>query len=212
MEVHDMAVVQEAFYIPNNIVKGLEMGTYKRYGGVVRYARGAKNGQIVKHLKPINLEKAEEARGVEILRLVKSNRGKIGIAVIVSVLISAGIFVYNKVRHDELKVVNEFQTALRAYIKAIREGNMDFEKINNLMDNLEELKNHKNHEKIRTQLSTEDLNVLMGYIYEYTIKLAKENNVEVPQDELNASCTRNIGTILNLQDYLKIQKRIFDEA
>ena len=89
---------------------------------------------------------------------------------------------------------------------------MNVEKIDALMVALEELKKHKNYDKISIQLTTEELEVLVGRIYDYTIKLAKENNVELTDDELRTSRSKNTGTIINLQNYLKAQKRIFEEA
>lgn len=71
--------------------------------------------------------------------------------------------------------------------------------INRLMDALDELKQNKNYEKIKIELTTEELNVLVNRIYEYTIKLASENAVELTDDELRSSD----NTILNLQNYLK---------
>ncbi len=89
---------------------------------------------------------------------------------------------------------------------------MSVEKIDALMVALEELKKHKNYDKISIQLTTEELEVLVGRIYDYTIKLAKENNVELTDDELRTYRAKNTGTIINLQNYLKAQKRIFEEA
>ena len=89
---------------------------------------------------------------------------------------------------------------------------MNVEKIDALMVALEELKKHKNYDKISIQLTTEELEVLVGRIYDYTIKLAKDNNVELTDDELRTSRSKNTGTIINLQNYLKAQKRIFEEA
>lgn len=43
--------------------------------------------------------------------------------------------------------------------------------INRRMDALDELKQNKNYEKIKIELTTEELNVLVNRIYEYTIKL-----------------------------------------
>ena len=80
--------------------------------------------------------------------------------------------------------------------------------INRLMDALDEPKQNKNYEKIKIELTTEELNVLVNCIYEYTIKLASENAVELTDDELRSSD----NTILNLQNYLKAQKRIFEAA
>ncbi len=207
-----MPVVQDAFYIPDDIATGLATGLYRRIGSVVRYAVGPNKGQIVKHLKPIDLKVAEEAQGIGVkaLQFVKKHKKGTIITVAVAAVVGTGAFVYSKVKNHEPKVVTEFRTALRVYIDAIREGNMDIDIINNTMDALEELKQHKNYEKISIQLATEDLEVLVGRIYEYTIKLAKDNDVELPEDELRTSHAKTVGTIINLQNYLKAQKRIFE--
>ena len=207
-----MPVVQDAFYIPDDIATGLATGLYRRIGSVVRYAVGPNKGQIVKHLKPIDLKVAEEAQGIGVkaLQFVKEHKKGTIITVAAAAVVGTGAFVYSKVKNHEPKVVTEFRTALRVYIDAIREGNMDIDIINNTMDALEELKQHKNYEKISIQLATEDLEVLVGRIYEYTIKLAKDNDVELPEDGLRTSHAKTVGTIINLQNYLKAQKRIFE--
>ena len=207
-----MPVVQDAFYIPDDIATGLATGLYRRIGSVVRYAVGPNKGQIVKHLKPIDLKVAEEAQGIgdKAIQFVKEHKKGTLITVAAAAVVGTGAFVYSKVKNHEPKVVAEFRTALRVYIDAIREGNMDIDIINNTMDALEELKQHKNYEKISIQLATEDLEVLVGRIYEYTIKLAKDNDVELPEDELRTSHAKTVGTIINLQNYLKAQKRIFE--
>ena len=207
-----MPVVQDAFYIPDDIATGLATGLYRSIGSVVRYAVGPNKGQIVKHLKPIDLKVAEEAQGIGVkaLQFVKEHKKGTIITVAAAAIVGTGAFVYSKVKNHEPKVVTEFRTALRVYIDAIREGNMDIDIINNTMGALEELKQHKNYEKISIQLATEDLEVLVGRVYEYTIKLAKDNDVELPEDELRASHAKTVGTIINLQNYLKAQKRIFE--
>ena len=207
-----MPVVQDAFYIPDDIATGLATGLYRRIGSVVRYAVGSNKGQIVKHLKPIDLKVAEEAQGIGVkaLQFVKEHKKGTIITVATAAVVGTGAVVYSKVKNHEPKVVTEFRTALRVYIDAIREGNMDIDIINNTMDALEELKQHKNYEKISIQLATEDLEVLVGRIYEYTIKLAKDNDVELPEDELRTSHAKTVGTIINLQNYLKAQKKIFE--
>ena len=66
------------------------------------------------------------------------------------------------------------------------------------MKALEGLKKHKNYDKISIQLTTEELEVLVGRIYEYTVKLAKDNSVELTNDELCASGKENNGAIIDL--------------
>lgn len=209
-----MPIVQESFFIPEDIATGLATGLYRRIGGVVRYAIGPNKGQIVKHLPPIGTKLSEEAKGIEAkaLQFVMQHKKGTIIAVAGAAVVGAGLFVYKKVKNHEPKVVTEFRVTIRMYIDAIREGSMSIDKIDKLMAALEELKKNKNYEKLSIQLTTEDLEVLVGRIYEYTIKLAKDNDVALAEDELRISSAKNIGTIINLQNYLKTQKRIFEEA
>ena len=59
-----MAIVQDAFFIPEDIAIGLATGVYRRIGGVIRYAVGPNKGQIVRHLKPIDLNAAAKAQNI----------------------------------------------------------------------------------------------------------------------------------------------------
>ena len=205
-----MAIAQDAFYIPDDIATGLATGLYRRIGSVVRYALGPNKGQIVKHLQPIDLKAAEQAQGLgaKALQFVQHHKKEVGIAAIGAAVVGVGIWGYNKWKIHEPKVLTEFRAALKTYIDAIRNGNMDIDKINGLMEALEALKQHKDYDKISIQLSAEDLEVLVGRIYDYTIKLAADNAVDLSDDELNL----NNGAIINLQSYLKAQKRIFEAA
>lgn len=205
-----MAIVQDVFDIPDDIATKLATGVYKRIGSVVRYAVGPKKGQIVKHLRPIDLKAAEQAQGfgAKAIQFVKQHKKGVVIAAAGAALAGAGAWGYNKWKNHEPKVVTEFHAAFREYVDAIRKGKMDLQKITKLMNALEALKKHKNYEKIRIQLTTEELEVLVGRIYEYTIKLAEDNSVNLSADELH----RNKGAIINLEEYLNTQKRIFESA
>jgi hypothetical protein len=54
----------------------------------------------------------------------------------------------------------------------------------------------------------QDLDTLVNRIYDYTIRLAENNKVELTEEELS----KTDNSILNLQNYLKTQKRIFETA
>ena len=209
-----MAIAQDAFFIPDDIATGLATGLYRRIGSVVRYAVGPNKGQIVKHLQPIDLKAAEPAQGLgaKAIQFVANHKKEVGIAAIGAAIVGAGVWRYAVWKNHELKILTEFRTAMKVYIEAIRTGDMSVEKIDNLMVTLEELKKHKNYDKISIQLTTEDLEVLVGRIYEYTVKLAKDNAIELSDDELGAFDNRNNGAIIDLQKYLKAQKRIFETA
>ncbi len=205
-----MAIVQEAFDIPADIMTKLLTGEYRRIGGVVRYAIGPKKGQIVKHLDPVDLKLAEQARGfgAKILQMAKNNKKGIIIGTAITGAVTVGGFIYYKVKTHEPPVVTTFRSALRTYIAEIRKGKLKLETINNLMSALDELKQHKDYEKFRIALSCEDLDAFVNRIYDYTIQLAKNNEMELTEKER----THTDNSIVNLQKYLEIQRRIFGEA
>lgn len=205
-----MAVVQEAFDIPADIMTKLLTGEYRRYGGVIRYAVGPQKGKIVKHLDPVDLKVAEQAKGVgaQIVKFAKKNKKGLFIGVAVAGVATAGGIIYHKVKNREPKAVTKFRVALRIYIEEIRNGNLELKTIESLMIALDELKSYKEYEKFKIELSTEDIDALVGKIYDYTIHLAENNQVELTEQEKH----RTDNPILNLQNYLKTQKRIFEEA
>lgn len=70
-------IVQDAYNLTGDISMGILTGEYRRIGSVVRYATGPNKGQIVKHLKPIDLsETAQQAQGlgVKALQFAKNNK------------------------------------------------------------------------------------------------------------------------------------------
>lgn len=202
-----MAVVTEAFDIPMDIMTKLATGEYRRLGGVVRVASGPNKGQIVKHLDPIKIEQVAQNKNVvtKVIEFSKKNRKVIIIGTAVAGTIVAGNFVHQKIKNREPKVMKRYHAALRSYIEDIRNGELSMKSINRLMDALEELKQDKRYEMLKIELTTEELDVLVNRIYEYTVKLASDNAVELTDDEKKSSD----NSIMNLQRYLKTQKRIF---
>lgn len=198
-----MPIAQDAFYIPDDIETGLATGIYRRVGSVVRYAEGPNKGQIVRHLQPIKEIPSEQVKGLgnRTIQFFKHHKKETGVVIGTTAIIIG----YNKWKNREPKVVKEFRTSLKNYIEAIREGNMDIVKIDDLIKALEKLKNHKNYDKFKIQLTTEELVILVGRIYEYTLKLAEDNSVKLS----DADIQKKDCTIINLENYLKIQKNIF---
>lgn len=207
-----MPVVQDSFFIPDDLAVGLATGLYKRFGSVIRYASGPNKGQIVKHLKPVSLNTANEMQGTKMLRFVRKYKKEFTLAAIGVAAIGAGVLAYNTVKNQEPKEVIEFRTALQVYIDAIRSGNMNIDIINRLMTTLENLKNCKDYKNVNVLLNAEELEVLIGYIYAYTVKLAKDNGAEPPAEELNTVKINFPDSIINLQNYLNTQKTIFEET
>lgn len=86
-----------------------------------------------------------------------------------SAIVGTSGLVYNKVKNHEPKVVTEFRTNLRIYINEIRKCDVGIDKINNLMNPLDILKADKNYPKISIPLTSEELEILVRRVYEYTL-------------------------------------------
>lgn len=208
-----MAIVQEAFDIPTDIGTKLLTGEYKRVGGVVRHAVGSRKGQIVKHLKPINLPTAKQPQslGVKALHYVKNNKKALIVLGAGTGIALAGSGVYYKFKTHEPRVIVDFRLSLRSYLDAIRKGNLNLDEINNLMDSLETMKTHKNYEQFNFRLSSGDLSILVNLIHEYTAKLAQDNSVEIKSEALSTMHSSD-NAIIYLKQYLEAQKHIFEKA
>ena len=205
-----MDIVQEKFYIPDDISTKILTGEYKRIGGIVRYAKGKNKGRIVKHLDPVKINIGEKTQGVDtkLFHFARSHKKLLLISGAIMGVTVVIRMIYCKSKTREPVVLAKFKATLRVYISEIREGALKIETINDLMIALDDLKKHKDYEKFQIELSTEDLDVLVGRIYDYTIQLAENNNIELTELE----CSKSDNSILNLQNYLKLQKQVFEKA
>lgn len=209
-------VIQPALDIPESILERLLSGEYVRYGGVVRDLAG----HVVKHLDEVPVPtQNQETSLLRIADVLKKHR--IGIIIGVGVVILAGgvaLFIADKNKKDKQnatpeipKYIEEYNTALCAYLEAVRNGNLEMDTINHLIANLDSIKENNDGGKIKIDFSTEQLDTLVNLVYEYTVKLAKANSVEIDELKEPASISAD-NTLLDLHHYLTIQRRIFENV
>ena len=205
-----MPIIQEAFDIPNDIMTKLLTGEYRRIGGVIRYATGPKKGQIVKHLEPIDLKSAQQAQSIraKVIQFAKRNKKVLIVSGVAVAIVTVGSFVYCKVMNREPEVVTTFRSELKTYIEEVRTGTLKLTSIENLLSALEAVKSHKDSSNIIIELSTEELDVLVNRIYEYTKCLAEMNEYHLNAEDLE----KYDDSMDNLYSYLTVQKQIFETA
>lgn len=205
-----MTIIQDTFYVPDNIAIGLAEGIYKRFGSVVRWAVGDQKGQIVTHLKPIPTKNTSTANGSntesvlfesvaqQVYEFVLNHKTMsiIVAGVVVTASTSIGIKLgINKYRKKA------FQKAFRNYNDALRSGTMTIDIIENLDRKLYGLKSVK--------LSSEELSSIVGYIKNYTVKLANDNQIAIK--EINSDDDKN-QYLDSIRLYIETQKQIFKKA
>ena len=85
---------------------------------------------------------------------------------------------------------------------------MSEEKIIALINVIDKLKAHKDYKKMCVKITGEELYILANQIHYYTMKLARENNVELSEDEKY----KRSNIISELHKDLKMQKRVFSKV
>lgn len=205
-----MPIIQEAFDIPNDIMTKLLTGEYRRIGGIIRYATGPNKGQIVKHLEPIDLKPAQQVQsiGAKVIQFAKRNKKVLIVSGVAVAAVTVGSFVYCKVKNREPEVVTTFRSELKTYIEEVRTGTLKLSSIENLLSALEAVKSHKDSSNIIIELSTEELDVPVNRIYEYTKSLAEMNEYPLNAEDIK----KYDDSVDNLQSYLTVQKQIFETA
>lgn len=205
-----MAIVQDAYDIPDEILQGILKGIYKRFGSVIRYAVGPKKGQIVKHLDPVDLPVADSKGMLAKMAEYAAKHPKTVIGVGVGVVAAIGIGVYFAVRAGkEPEEIVKYRDSLKAYINAIRKGTLTLEIIEDMISAMDTLKSRPDYEEISVALSSEELNILVSCLCEYTRKLAMDNQVELRPEE-EESPQYDTHSIIDFRRYLDVQKRIFE--
>lgn len=207
-----MAIVQEAYDIPDDILKGIMTGLYRRIGSVVRYATGPKKGQIVKHLDPIDMPTADSKGMLAKMAAYAAKHPKtlIGVGIGAAAALSFGIYFVVQSKKEPTEIVR-YRDALKAYIDAIRNGTMTLEIIDEMISAMDALKSRPDYEEISIALSSAELDTLVNRLCEYTRKLAIDNHVELSPEEKEAPLLDN-QSIIDFRRYLDVQKRIFESA
>lgn len=210
-------VIQVKLIVPDDIHTGLITGKYAINGSVVRIADGPHKGAIVKHLDSVDIKKIQHAETAvrkslssqkvfsKAGRLIRNRNVQI---IAAGAAITGGAWVayhyYSKAKYK--KVVKRFQKTLTNYLDQAKCANLQTETINEMISSIEEMKMLDNYEKIRIQLTVDQVEVLTNRIREYTIILANENKVELQDDERRVYS----DPMEDLEHCLHIQKRIFE--
>lgn len=204
-----MQIIQETFEISQSLIDGLNSGNLERIGGVIRVAKGKNKGQVVEWLRPIKETSRNKALKLadQALKFMSNNKGA-SIALSLALVGSIGIGIY-KYNTDKVPgVVGEFNKYLREYISAISDASLTEDLLDNLINTLKQLKEEEKYNEYKLDLTTEEFSIFVNGVYEYTRNLANINNMKLEEQAIQKSD----DSILNLENYLNLQKEIFKNA
>lgn len=211
-------IPQPQLYVPPEIELRMFAGELFRTGGVVREVA---NGRIFMHLP-------EMPPPEKIVEEAVRRAERLNLKIVVPALVLAGaavggvIWVVKKSQKgnepvvlDEVPVdvpecVISFETSLRAYVDAGREGLLDADIVGQLVADLDAAKTFS-EEGNAVSISFEQLMPLFELVIAHTPALAKAYSVELDDlEEQHASLEG--GTIVHLRRHLETQRRILDGA
>lgn len=229
-----MPVEQVTFDIPEEIAKRISSGEYSRFGGVVRDAAG----HIVAHLEEIKPERVlpnvrikpklpdNELLG-KVLDFVEDNKKNIVIAGAALIFAGGTALVVHKIKTGKRKkevikeienntqlneiglLVNSYDLALKKYYEAIQLKTTDYEVINNLRKEFEEIREGIRNGFLSFDVSKKELQSLATVIQGYGSELRKANGMlEIPNSEVkNLDFDQLIDLIITR---LKEQEEVFE--
>jgi hypothetical protein len=201
-----MGTIQVNFDVPKHIEEGIKSGQFKIIGGVVRNL----NGEIVFHLKETG----------KIIRKMDSRKKLIagGILVVGTVVVASGTYAVKKIikkRNKLQKAFDQFNKRFVEYVLSADKMELNIDIVNSLYESSELLKgiveNTKKIDKVEKQLNIKDFNELINSVYEYTLKLAKKNNIKIQNIEKNDRLNIK-DNIIDLQKYLDVQREVFEKC
>ena len=211
-----MPVINEALEIPVEIAKEIARGHFVRYGGVVRVAEGFEGaGQFVKLLDPANVVKAGGPEALEkagvlaprLIQLVAAHKVIIIVAGVTVVVVTAGVVTYKVIKHKELKEMETVHQKFDDYISAVKAGNVDFLVVDQLIKALDELKTKKNYDKLKFEMTPEELTTIIEQYSKYAQKMSDNDHIVEGRDMVTES-----DKVFDLRSFLELQKKAIIEA
>jgi hypothetical protein len=199
-------ISQQTFFIPPEIQAGLVVGELVQYGGIVRNQAG----EIVKHLKAIELPVNNERAAAAGLKLLKNPRIVSGAVVVAAAVAGAGALAAARKRTKAVPAcVTTYNASLAVYLEAVREGHLDADIIGNLIRALDAVESHSDEGgSIALDFSTDQAALLVKLVIDSTKQLADDNSLDL--DGMGEPVEGD--NVIHLRRYLGVQRGFFEEA
>lgn len=206
-----MTIVQPVhFEIPAEIARGLASGDLVRFGGVVRNSAG----HIVTHLKEVPAA-VEKAKGALERVAEKLSGNRVAFAVITSGLAvaaaTAGTMAVVRARKLE-RIEARYIAALGVYLKGIRDGNLERDNIDELIEALDVVTEQSVSKRLQLDTGNSDTQALVETVTSYSQALADVNQPTAVAIEGIEEASEDEFQIVTLRRQLDYQRRLFGDT
>ena len=200
-----MPVMNVNLVLDDAIYAGVKAGIYE-LGGLVK---NADNKRVKKHLPTVvDATKEGAAKAIDMIREHKKGLLVIGGVLIVGGAV-AGTVTYIS-QKDKIKAKKKFGETLEVYLNAAKEGTLTSNLIDDLLASIEIVSKFSKDGAVPINLTSKQLYSLFNSIYDFTKRMADANNVTTKG--IKAPSKLSKSKILDLQNYLVMQKQILDNA
>ena len=184
---------------------GVKAGLYE-LGGLVK---NADNKRVKKHLPTVvDATKEGAAKAIDMIREHKKGLLVIGGVLIVGGAVAGAVTYISQ--KDKIKAKKKFGETLEVYLNAAKEGTLTSNLIDDLLASIEIVSKFSKDGAVPINLTSKQLYSLFNSIYDFTKRMADANNVTTKG--IKAPSKLSKSKILDLQNYLVMQKQILDNA
>ena len=184
---------------------GVKAGIYE-LGGLVK---NADNKRVKKHLPTVvDATKEGAAKAIDMIREHKKGLLVIGGVLIVGGAVAGAVTYISQ--KEKIKAKKKFGETLEVYLNAAKEGTLTSNLIDDLLASIEIVSKFSKDGAVPINLTSKQLYSLFNSIYDFTKRMADANNVTTKG--IKAPSKLSKSKILDLQNYLVMQKQILDNA
>ena len=200
-----MPVVPIYLDIDEKTYAGVKAGVLELCG----LAKNVDNKRVAKHIPAVaDAAKEGASKAFDFIRVHQKGTIIVGGVLVVSGAVAGtvGYIAHRKQR----KLDKQFGIALQEYLDSARNGTLNIEILDTLICSIETIEKDNPKKSINLNISVAQFGDLINCIFDYTMRLAKANNINTQSINRPKYFTKK--TADDLKYYLNMQKQIFEQA
>ena len=200
-----MPVMNVNLVLDDATYAGVKAGIYE-LGGLVK---NSDNKRVKKHLPTVvDATKECASKAIDMIREHKKELFIVGGVIIVGGAVAGAVTYISQ--KDKIKAKKKFGETLEIYLNAAQSGTLTSNLVDDLLASIEVILKFSKDGAVPINLTSKQLYSLFNSVYDFTKRMAEANNVNAK--DIKAPRKFSKGKIIDLQNYLVMQKQILDNV